>query len=442
MRSIVFMILIFFIVEGIPGFSLGGEISGEREKRLSLSGAIELAMRRNPNVRLSAKTYESAYARIGETWSNFLPQLELDLTYTRATSNFAPQPTLGIQGGFGFGGPNDISYDNYNATFNLRQLLYDFGKLSSQVQSVKKLAESTDIDRKTTAAALVLNVKQAYYGLLQSLRIQGVDEETVKQMETHLEQAEGFFKAGSKPKFDVTKARVDLTNAKLNLIKARNNVQIARVTLNNAMGMPVDYSVDPEDQLAFNKEEIAFEAAQRTALEQRPELLSVRLKKESNFYTLQSTRRQYYPTLTAAGGYNYHNQEFPLIENWNIGATLAFPFFSGFQTKKQVDEAQANLEAVSAQEEIQVQNILLEVEQAYLNLTASEEQIGTSKLIVSQAEENLSLAEGRYRAGVGTAIEMTDAEVSLANARTDAIQALYNYNIAQAQLEKAMGSEE
>ncbi len=104
-----------------------------------------------------------------------------------------------------------------------------------------------------------------------------------------------------------------------------------------------------------------------------------------------------------------------------------------------MDGAQANLETENAQEEIQVQNILLEVEQAFLNLTAAEEQIETSNLIVKQAEENLDLAEGRYRAGVGTAIETTDAEVSLTSAKTNAIQALYSYNLAQAQLEKAIG---
>ncbi len=331
MLRLFFFILFLVMVEQTSQFCLAAGLSAKEGKRLSLKAAVDLAMGRNPNVKSSSKIYESANAKVGETRSNYFPQMELDFTYTRATSNFAPQPGLGI-GGPGAGTSSDNSFNNYNASLNLRQLLYDFGKLSSQVESVEKLAQSAGADRKTTTDNLILNVKQSYYGLLQNQRIVEVNEETVRQMEKHLEQAEGFYKAGSKAKFDVTKAKVDLTNAKLNLIKAKNSVKIARGTLNNAMGMPVDFPVEPEDPLVFKKEKMAFEAAQKLALEHRPELLSIRLKKESSSYALQSSRRQYFPSLTANGGYVYRNQEFPLIYNWNIGATLAFPFFNGFQT--------------------------------------------------------------------------------------------------------------
>ena len=271
------------------------------------------------------------------------------------------------------------------------------------------------------------------------MQIQGVNEETVRQMEKHLDQAEGFFAVGSKPKFDVTKARVDLNNARLNLIKAKNAVQVSRVTLNNAMGVPVDFKVELSDMMTFKKEALTLEAAQNLSLRNRPEMISLRLKKESVRHTLENARAQYYPTLSASGSYAYRNEDFPLVHNWNIGATLAFPFFSGFLTSRQVDQAQANMEAAEAQEEIEAQTIRLEVQQAYLDMAAAEEQIAVSGLIVSQAEENLGLAEGRYRAGVGTAIETTDAEVSLSNAKTSAIQALYSHNVARAQLEKAAG---
>jgi outer membrane protein len=406
-------------------------------KTLTLQEAVEFALRQNANLKQSLKIYEASNAKIGEVQSGFYPQLEADLTYTRATANFAPQPGLALPGGSG--GESNTSYPNYNASLNFKQLLFDFGKLHSQVQSTRMASESAGVDRKSTADALILNVKQAYYGLLENLKIQEVNEETVHQMEKHLEQAEGFFKAGTKPKFDVTKARVDLTSARLNLIRAKNKVQVARITLNNAMGMPVDFRVEPKDPLVFKKEEITVETAQKLAVENRPELLSLRLKKHSALYSLQYSKRQFYPTLTASGGYQYRNDDFPLINNWNVGATLAFPFFNGFQTTKQADEAQANVEALSAQEEVQVQNVLLEVQQDYLNLTAAEEQIATSELIVKQAEENLNLAEGRYKAGVGTALETTDAEVLLSNAKTSLVQSLFDYNVAQAQLEKAIG---
>jgi outer membrane protein TolC len=124
---------------------------------------------------------------------------------------------------------------------------------------------------------------------------------------------------------------------------------------------------------------------------------------------------------------------------WNVGAVLSFPVFSGFLTKYQVEEAKANLDVLRANEEALRQQVFLDVQQAYLTLRAAEEAIPTAKLGVEQAQENLDIANGRYAAGVGNPIEVTDAEVSLANARLAYIQALYADRVAQASLEKAMG---
>lgn len=437
-----FSLFFFLLTLGLPpeiSFAIDS-LQQEETKKLTLKEAIDLALHQNPNIRLSLKTYEASFANKRVVQSGFYPQIQTSLAYTRATANFAPSPGL-VFPGQSTGTESDTTYPSYNATFSFTQMLYDFGQLSSEVHSAEKLSQSADTDRRTASATLILNVKQAYYGLLQTIQIQQVDEETVRQMEKHLEQAEGFFKAGSKPKFDVTKARVDLTNARLTLIKGKNDVQIARVTLNNAMGLPVDSRVEPVDPLVFKKTEITLEEVQRLAMENRPELAAVRLKKQSGLFQLEYSKRQFFPTLAANGSYVYRNSDFPLVHNWSVAATLNWPLFNGFQTTRQVDQAEANFEAYSAQEEIQIQNILLDVRQSYLNLAAAEEQIATSDLVVKQAAENLDLAEGRYKAGVGTAIETTDAEVSLSSAKTNAVQALYNYNVAEAQLRKAIGAE-
>jgi outer membrane protein TolC len=104
-----------------------------------------------------------------------------------------------------------------------------------------------------------------------------------------------------------------------------------------------------------------------------------------------------------------------------------------------VEEAKANLNILKANEESIKQTIFLEVQEAYLTLRAAEDAIPTAKLGVEQAQENLDIANGRYAAGVGNPIEVTDAEVGLANARTSYIQALYADKVAQSSLERAMG---
>jgi outer membrane protein TolC len=119
--------------------------------------------------------------------------------------------------------------------------------------------------------------------------------------------------------------------------------------------------------------------------------------------------------------------------------TLTFPLFSGFLTNYQVKEAKENLNVLKGNEEALRQSILLEVQQAYLNLQAAEESVDVAGLTVTQAEENHALAKGRYEAGVGSPIEETDALVALSNAKTNHIAALSDYKVAEATLMKAMG---
>jgi outer membrane protein len=113
--------------------------------------------------------------------------------------------------------------------------------------------------------------------------------------------------------------------------------------------------------------------------------------------------------------------------------------FSGFLTRYQVSEAEANLNAIKADEELLRQKIFLDLQQTYLNLREAEERIPATELAVRQATENLEIARGRYEAGVGSPIEVTDAEVSYANAKASYIQALTDYRIAIADLERAIG---
>ena len=125
--------------------------------------------------------------------------------------------------------------------------------------------------------------------------------------------------------------------------------------------------------------------------------------------------------------------------DFSFGATLTVPIFSGFLTPNQVSEARANLMNLQAQEEATRQNIRLEADQAYLSLKLANEQVGVTEKQVSQAKENFDLATGRYQVGVGSPLEVTDAEVLLANAKANYITALYSYKVAEAKIEKAMG---
>ena len=323
---------------------------------------------------------------------------------------------------------------------NLNQTIFDFGKVRSQVNTAEFNLKAARSDTETALQTMVVNVQQAYYSLQQAQRLLLVSEEALAQFQKHLELAKGRFKAGVAPKIDVTTAEVDLSNARLNLITAKNNISLARVTLNNAMGILTADLYRVEEPVAFEQYVITQDEALERAMRARPELISQRALEQAAESAIKSARADFFPTVTGAAGYTYNGQEFPLVWNWNVLGSLNIPIFSGFLTKQQVAEARANLLRTKATGDVLKQTVLAEVSQAYLNLEATKESLRVTAVTVTQAKERMALIEGRYRAGLATAVEVTDAEVALVNAQVNDVVAMSTHQAAKAQLERAMGA--
>jgi TolC family type I secretion outer membrane protein len=405
---------------------------------LTLERAIEIGLTNHPSVFAGQGAVDVNRARKGQAESAYYPQIDANAGYTR----FQPSTistgttTIGIRRA-----QESNSFEQYNTSISARQMIFDFGKTWTNVNIQKLNIEASQADLANTEDQVILNVKQAYYNLLRAKRTRVVAEETIKQFEQHLEQAKAFYEVGTKPKFDVTKAEVDLSTARLSQISAENAVRIAVVSLNNALGVPDAPEYVIEDNLSFEKYEISLTAALDNAYVNRPELKSILAKKKASEEAIALARKGYFPFLTGNADWTWAGEggDFASGDGWNAGVTLSIPIFSGFLTKNQVSEAKANLVILSASEESLRQTVLLEVQQSLLNLREAEERIGTAELTVRQAQENYEIATGRYAAGVGNPIEVTDAEVALANAKTSYIQALYDFKVARASLEKAMG---
>ena len=389
---------------------------------LDLQRCIAIALSRHPGIQAAAGTLRAGDSRIGQARSGYYPQLNGSAGYSRMDPTSTGQV-----------------YDSYSSSVSLSQNLYDFGKTSTQVkiQELNRDSSRSDLDNVRTQVSF--GVKQAYFGLLQAGRNRDVSREVVGQFQQHLDQASAFFEVGTKPKFDVTKAEVDLSNAKLNLIKTENAFRLARVALNNAMGLPEAPDYEVADQLSFQRVEIDLDETIRKAYDRRPDLKAIAVKKQSLEQGIELARKGYYPSVTGNAGYGWGGGSFPLDQGWSVGAQLNVPLFSGFLTKYQVAEAQANLDVLAANEALLRQTIDQDVKQAWLNLQEAADRGAAAELIVRQAAENLELANGRYASGVGSPIEVTDALVAASNAKTAQISALYDYKLAQSSLEKAAG---
>jgi outer membrane protein len=414
-----------------------------REQPLSLERAIDTALKNQPTIAAARYAVRANEARVGSAQSTYYPQLTGSSTYTKTSPSAGgrvviPTGTGGVTSG-GSSATSSGSNESYGASVGLTQSILDFGKASSQVRISRLNTQSARFDLSNTQEAVVLNVKQAYYNTLQALRNREVVKRAVDQFQSHLDQARGFFEVGTRAKFDVTKAEVDLSNARVTLINAENQVKLNYVTLRNAMGVPDTPDSPLEDNLVYSKYPLSFEEAVQKAYAQRPDLQSVAKRREASKESINLAKKGFFPVLNGNAQYIYGGSQFPLNDNWSYGLNLSVPIFSGFLTKSQVAEAEANYRAASANEDSLRLDIYSQVNQSYLSLRAAEERISAAELGVRQAKENVDLATGRYEAGVGGPLEVTDAIVAQGNADVAYTAALTDYKNAQAALEKAIG---
>lgn len=428
---ILILIFIFFMPPFTP--SHAGDLNAGVEKVeiaagevLDIRRCLEIALRNQPGIRAARGQVAASQSRVGQAQSNYYPQVDLSAGYT---SDHSPTAS----------GRTSARGDYYSNSVTLSQNIYDFGRTSSQVRVQELNTEAFRSDLRDVVSLTIFNVKQAYYSLLQAIRNREVARETVRQFEQQLEQARGFFEAGIRPRFDVTRAEVDLSNSKVNLIRAENEIRLSASRLKNAMGVPGAPDFTIEDDLEVRKYEMTIDEATARALRARNDLRASAARKRSVEESIDLARRDYYPSISGGADYTWAGSGYPLDDGWSAEVTITLPLFDGYLKKHRVSESRANLEVTSANDDIIRQNVLFEVQQAYFSLEEAAERIPAAELALRQAQENLEIANGRYATGVGSPIEVTDATVAYINSKTSFVQALTDYKTAWASLERAMG---
>lgn len=398
---------------------------------LILDQAIELALNNQPLLRAASAAVQSASAGLTSATSAYYPSISASATAQRTDGVFVFNPSLPTK---------SQTYNNYTTGFQVQQLIFDFGKTIGRVSAGKDFSDAAESDYQETRQTVIMNTEVAYFGVVQAQQVVGVNEEAVAQAAQHLKEAQAFYSVGKRAQADVTKAEVDLANANVGLITARNQLRIAKVKLENAMGVhpSTEYRVRSTfDIVSFT---LDLDSVKAITYAQRPELLASQAVVSANRALATATWDQNLPTLSATGNWSWSNFDFPnLYSRWTAGVTLSLPLFQGFGIAAQVDQARATADQSQADLDALRESIRLEVEQNYLSLREAEERISATDKLVEQAEENLNLAEKQYTAGVGTALEVADAQLTLSNARITRIQALFDYNSFLVQLQHSMG---
>ncbi len=390
---------------------------------LTLQRCLEIALANHPDVLAAGRRVESEMARTGQVAAADRMKLDASASYARRSPASVVERT----------------YDDYTTDVALSQKIADSGRNAAQLRVQSEMTDASRNSLMDVTEQVAYGVREAYFGVLAARRNVQVAGEVVKQFEEHLRQAQGFYEAGVAPRFDVTKAQVDLSNARLELIRAKSALELAWRRLDNAIGVPnaPDYTI--EEALVFEPYEISMGEAASRAYSHRPDLKAMEAQRRAAAESVTFAAKGDATVLSLFAAYSFQGENFPLEEGWNTGLSISIPILDGGLVQNQVREAQANLQAAMADEESLRQKVLLEVQDAYLSLIDSRERITVAELGVRQAMENLELATGRYAAGVGSPIEVTDATVGYRDAQNNHVQALYDYNVAHAALLKAMG---
>lgn len=397
-------------------------------KIIEVDECIKLALANHPAIRSAVSSADIYKTKIGQAWANYFPTFSAGVSYSRNDMQMA-----------NFAFPTQ-KYDMFYApNVSGNMLIFDFGKTKAQADLAKRTYESAELNAQNMINTVIFGVKQAYYNLLFAQQQVKVYEETVNDFTLHQKQAQAYYEIGTKPKIDVLTADYNLGRAKLNLIQANNTLKIAYVQLNNAMGLPEYSDYDVVDNLKMQDYPISAEEAVNTAFETSPALLSYKKKAEASKMLVRSSRRAYTPNVSGFASYTRGGKKVDTDYGYQFGAQLNYSNINLMLLKKQVDEAKATYKKDLADYENEKQTIYFEVKEAHINMTNAHESIIVAKLAMDQAKEQYDQASGRYKVGLGDAIELKDAETSFRNSQLEYYNNILNYHVSAANLEKLMG---
>jgi len=407
---------------------------------LTLEQSIAVALRQSVAVRSAREGVAAAEARRKEAFTGFLPKLSTSYNYTRL--NEEPFVRLDPPIGEKITGTEN----NYTWSLDARQPLFTGGRVKAGYDIQRLGVDASKHEELGVVQDTVLEVKRGYFTILKAKRLVGVARQSVEQLEAQRDLARSFYEVGIVPRNDYLQAEVRLADGMQGLVRAQNRLLEARARFNTVLRRPIDAPADVEDILDYRPDERTFEQCLKTALENRPEIRLYAARVEQAEKRVKVVESEFYPSLNVVGSYQRYGDDGGLNgskyrdpENWSVAAVATWDLWEWGRTKyardatvSQEKQARNALEGVRDQ-------VALEVKNAWLAVKEAETLIAVTEKSTEQAEENYRINQERYREQVSRMTDVLDALTLLTAARASRSNALSDYRIAQAALERAMG---
>ncbi len=399
---------------------------------LTLEDCLRIALANNRRPWIADRRVLIARDRIDEAMSILLPRLTFDAQYAWRNNDLGIS-AMGMDIVMG-------ERTRWSAKLGLIVPIYDFGRAQAQMRMEENRVEAGLKDAERGRQDLTLAVSQAYFRLLEARRIRDVVRESLKVVKRLEETARDFLAQGLVARSDVLAAEVQLAERQQDLIRAENNILLARATLNRLMGLDVNRPTEIADVLEAAPWNGSLEAVLKLSIERRPDLAALRRMIEAGRAEYDVIRRGNLPGIVGTLDYNYTSDQNTLNPDW-LGAAviLQIPLVDGLGTQfRLMRKTKEIAEAIDIHAE-RLDDILLEVTQAFLQAREAAERIPVARKAVALAEENLRVTRDQYAAGLLTGADVLAEEDRLSRARSGHIRALYEYHSAAARLANAAG---
>lgn len=412
------------IATGLLTAAVSGTAFAADTVQLDLHDSVQMALENNRTIRQALTDVDTAKWTLSTARRTMGPTLNWAATALRSDDQ-----------------KSNILGNQYGHELQVGMPLYN-GSFKGQIKQARYGLNAKDLALEETKQAIRYTATAAYYQILQDRNLIDVEQESVNTLQEHLDNVNAQYRVGTVAKSDVLASQVQLANAQQALVTAQNNYDIAVSTLNNVIGLPTDTVLDIRDQLKYTKYDLTQDDCTNYALDNRADGAAARYAVKAAEAGVETAKAGYQPTVNAvasktiAGDREFRKNQ---AESWTAGLKASWDVFDNGLTQASVNSA--NMALAKAQEEAAQTDdqIRLDVRTAYLGLQAAEKNIQTTSVAVTRAEEDYKIAQVRYSAGVGTNLDVMDANEKLTTARTNYYTALYNYNTSKAALDKAMG---
>lgn len=400
---------------------------------LTADEAALIAMHHQPSVANAVGVLTTAQGKTRQARAGQLPSVVLGGGYSNVN-------TLSLAPGATAGGTPGVSATGFQVGVSVRQLVFDFNHTRDLVAQAVASERSANANLSKVQSDLVLQVKLAFYTYAQNLRLVSVNEGNYKNQENHLALAEARLKAGVGLPSDVVRAQTAVADAVFSLNLAQNIASVSRVNLAQLMGIDPRTPVQIKEASECSMPEESVESLVNQALKQRPDMLQARENVLSARQGVNAAKTSNAPSLVVTAGWAENSREFPLEnESLSAGVGVVWDLFDSGLTSGGVKAAKGNLKSADAQLASVRLTVISDVSQAYLNLKTSEQRLVTAQAEVANAKEGVRLSEGRYRTGLGTFLDVVDAQTALLTADTNRVNAQSSIDQARASLAHATG---